>query len=543
MSLLRHASTVVSLTLLSRVLGFARDAAVAALFGTGAVADASVAGLAIPQLARRLLGEGALNAAILPRLPAASSPPAPSAATHPATLGTVAPEPAPASASLPAVATAAPPSSTPPSPPSGAFAGALLLAFTVAAGLLAAGLALFMPQVAALLAPGFLDDPARAGGAVLAGRIAMFALPLAACAGVLAALVNAAGRVTRPAFAPAVGNLAVLAVIGLFALLHVGGSEGFGARALVFLAVATLAGALAQLLVIGAALPYRPATLVPNRAALKAALPVLLAAGPTLFAAALPQLRILVANASASGLDGGVSALFYATRLVELPLGLVGASAGAVLLPALAVRGRPENLTGHALVAALALTAPAAMGLALLAEPIVRVLFQRGAFDAQATALTVTALAMLAASLPLQAMERILSTAAFAQGLGRLVTRVSLAALVAGGGIGFAAAGPLGLAGPALGVVVSSVVALIGLWGGLARAGLLRLDGGEWRRLAACLAATLVMALPVGLSAHFLAAPLAAGGLSGALVLGGVVLAGVVAYGLAAGGLGLLPRR
>ncbi|GAB4070480.1 virulence factor MviN [Ancylobacter sonchi] len=529
MSLLRHASTVVSLTLLSRVLGFARDAAVAALFGTGAVADASVAGLAIPQLARRLLGEGALNAAILPRLPAAPAP------------ADVAPAASEVEASAPAGT--APPSSTTPVAPSGAFAGALILAFTVAAGLLAAGLALFMPQVAALLAPGFLDDPARAGGAVLAGRIAMFALPLAACAGVLAALVNAAGRVTRPAFAPAVGNLAVLAVIGLFALLHAGGHEGFGARALVFLALATLAGAFAQLMVIGAALPYRPAALMPNRAALKAALPVLLAAGPTLFAAALPQLRILVANASASGLDGGVSALFYATRLVELPLGLVGASAGAVLLPALAVRGRPENLTGHALVAALALTAPAAMGLALLAEPIVRVLFQRGAFDAQATALTVTALAMLAASLPLQAMERILSTAAFAQGLGRLVTRVCLAALVAGGLVGFAAAGPLGLAGPALGVVVSSVVALIGLWGGLARASLLRLDGGEWRRLAACLAATLVMALPVGLGAHLLAGPLAAGGLHGTLALGGVVLAGVVAYGLAAGGLGLLPRR
>ena len=75
MSLLRHTSTVVSLTLLSRVLGFARDAAVAALFGTGAVADASVAGLAIPQLARRLLGEGALNAAILPRLAASPAGP------------------------------------------------------------------------------------------------------------------------------------------------------------------------------------------------------------------------------------------------------------------------------------------------------------------------------------------------------------------------------------------------------------------------------------------------------------------------------------
>ncbi|MDR6953488.1 putative peptidoglycan lipid II flippase [Ancylobacter sp. 3268] len=511
MSLLRHASTVVSLTLLSRGLGFARDAAVAALFGTGAVADASVAGLAIPQLARRLLGEGALNAAILPRLPAASAGPAPR------------------------------------------LAGALILVFTLAAVLIAALLALFMPQVTALLAPGFLDDPARAEGAVLAGRIAMLALPLAAGAGVLAALVNAAGRVTRPAFAPAAGNLAVLAVIGAFAFFHAGTAEDVGSRALAFLAVATVAGALAQAMVIGAALPHRPGTLLPDRAALKAALPVLIAAGPTLFAAALPQLRILVANAGASELEGGVSALFYATRLVELPLGLVGASAGAVLLPALAAHGRAEDPAGHsprghkllgdALVAALALTAPAAAGLALLAEPIVRVLFQRGAFDAAAAALTAEALAMLALSLPLQAMERILSTAAFAQGLGRLVTRTSVAALLAGGGIGFAAAGPLGLAGPALGVVASSLVALAGLWVGLARAGLLRLGGGEWRLLAGCLLATLAMAVMVGLGAHLLAAPLAAGGLHGTLTLGLLVLAGIAVYGLAARSLGLLPRR
>lgn len=537
-SLLRHASTVASLTLVSRVLGFARDAAVAALFGTGVVADASVAGLAIPQLARRLLGEGALNAAILPRLP-------------PAGGGDQAGEPGPPVSSseeaAPSYAVPQGGASQDGAPHDGdpgdrAFrdparlAGALILVFTLSAGFVALLLALFMPAVTAALAPGFLDDPARALGAVLAGRLAMVCLPLATAAGVVAALVNATGRVTRPAFAPAAGNIAVLVVIGLLALL----GTGHGSGALVWLAVAAVAGAIAQFVVIGIACPYPLARLRPDRAALAAALPMLVAAAPTLLAASLPQLRFLVANAAGSGIDGGVAALFYATRLVELPLGLVGASAGAVLLPALAREGR-RAAGEQGLLAALLLTAPAAVGLFLLAEPIVRVLFARGAFGAEATALTAQALAMLALSLPVQAMERILSTIAFAEGFGRIVTRASVAGLVIGGAGGFLALDPLGLAGPALGVLASSLVTLVGLWAGLARAGRLRIEAPALRRLAGCLAATALMGLAVAGGAHLLGGSLDAGGLKGAGSLAALVVLGLVSYGLAAMTLGLLP--
>ena len=156
MALLRHASTVALLTLTSRVLGFARDAGVAALFGTGLVADASVAGLAVPQIARRLLGEGALNAALLPALARAED-----------------------------------------APERRALAGAVVVVFALAGLLVAGVLFLFMPVVVSVLAPGFAGDGPRAAGAVLAGRLTVICLPLALLAGVFAAFANSAGRFAR----------------------------------------------------------------------------------------------------------------------------------------------------------------------------------------------------------------------------------------------------------------------------------------------------------------------------------------------------------
>ncbi len=297
---LRHASTVAGLTLASRVLGFVRDAAVAALFGAGAVADAAVAGLAVPQLARRLLSEGALNAAVVPGLLDAEREAGIAEAR--------------------------------------ARAAAALALITAAASLLAIVMTVLMPLVIALLAPGFDWDGERAAGAVLVGRLAVVCLPLMAAAGVLAAIANASGRATMPAFAPVLSNIAVLLVLGVVFLVP-------ESRALAWLAAASVAGALAQLaLMIGAVkgsrfAPYgvsRPAL----RAALAAAWPMLVQSGPSLLAAALPQLRFLVAGAAASGTVGGVAALFYAGRLIELPLGVVGASTGAVLLPLLAAQAR-----------------------------------------------------------------------------------------------------------------------------------------------------------------------------------------------------------
>ncbi|MFK8253604.1 murein biosynthesis integral membrane protein MurJ [Ancylobacter terrae] len=506
MSLLRRSSTVTAITLASRLLGVARDAAVAALFGTGAVADASVAGLALPQLARRLLGEGAVNGAVVPPVRAAEAQAGEAAAR--------------------------------------ALAGSALVALVLAAALLALLAALFMPGVVALVAPGFDMDGSRAEGASFIGRLAIVCLPLMAAAGVLSALANASGRVALPAASPLVGNVAVLAVLGgLLLALHAGGA---GDRAaLVWLGLATIAGALGQLGV--ALLAVRggrlsPGLTSPRRwraalapASLRAALPILGATAPALLTTALPQLRFIIAGAAASGVVGGVAALFYAGRLIELPLGLVGASAGAVLLPALAGEARGErDASGGAgargIEAALALTLPAACGLALLAGPVVGVLFRRGAFDAGAAEATTLALVTLAAGVPLQAAEKILAAIAFAHGHARLATRAALLALLAGGITGFATVGSLGIAGPALGLVLSSLIGLTILLTALIGHRLIRLDRAAWRRLGGIAVAALAMSLALLPLRAPVAAMVGAGGIGAWAALGAAVLFGVGVY-------------
>ncbi|HSI41865.1 MAG TPA: lipid II flippase MurJ [Xanthobacteraceae bacterium] len=489
--MLRRASTVAALTLASRLLGFARDAAAAALFGAGAVGDAAVAGLAVPQLARRLLSEGALNGAIVPALAEVARTEGDDAARR--------------------------------------RAGAVLAALVLASGALALAMFAAMPAVIALLAPGFDMDGPRAEAASLVGRIAMVCLPLMAAAGALSAFANAGGRVGLPAVAPVAGNVAVLAVLGLCFL--------FPGAGLALLALASVAGAVAQLAIMLAAL--RGTRFAPVRAggrvrirALVEVWPMLATAGPSLLSAALPQLRFLIAGAAASGVLGGVAALFYAGRLIELPLGLVGASAGAVLLPALSAAGREARALASArgIEAALALTVPAALGLAVLAEPIVTVLFRHGAFDAQAAEATAGVLGLLAVALPAQAAEKILAAIAFAHGFGRFAAVVGLAALAVGAAVGFGLAGPLGLAGPVLGLVVSSFAGVTALAVGLGRRGLLRLDAPAWHRLPRLGVAAAAMALGTALAARALEAPLAAGGFAGFFALGAAVAAGLALY-------------
>ncbi|MBS7539674.1 murein biosynthesis integral membrane protein MurJ [Ancylobacter lacus] len=518
MSLLRHASAVAVMVLGSRILGFARDAAVAALFGAGAVADAAVAGLAVPQLARRLLGEGALNGAVVPALLRAEREDGTAAARRLAF-------------------------------------GAAAVQFL--AGLVVAGLLLLaMPQLVRLLAPGFAPGEPRFDGAVWVGRLTVLCLPMAAVAGVLAAIANASGRMSLPSLSPLIGNIAVLAVLGLAFIGTGHGADDSGAAAtaaLGWLAAATVAGAAAQLALqmtatLGCRFAPDLALLAPSglpslvRAA-AAALPTLLGAGPSLLAAALPALRFIIAGAAASGVLGGVSALFYASRLVELPLGVIAAVAGAVLLPVLAQGA--AGAAGAAMrgaEAALALSLPAAIGLALLAEPIVVALFRHGAFDAEAVTTTSLALELLALTLPFQALEKILAAVAFAQGHSRLVMGASLAALLVGALAGFALAGPLGLAGPALGLLASSLVGLAGLAVGLRRRRALALDTEARRRVPRLALAAAAMGACVAGGDRLLAAPLAEGGLAGFGTLGLLILVAVALYvGVAhlAGGLDL----
>ncbi|MFS8037465.1 murein biosynthesis integral membrane protein MurJ [Xanthobacter sp. AM11] len=503
MSLLARTSIVSAATLASRVLGFVRDAATAAVLGAGPVADALVAALALPLLARRLLAEGAFNLAFIPALARAEA----AAAGAPRRL---------AGATL-------------------LLLSGALLSFSLAG-------AVFMPQVIGLLAPGFAPDGQRAEVAIWCGRVAILYLPLAGLAAIFGGIANGAHRVLLPALAPVVANITVLAVI---AVLLARGLVASDAAAFA-IAAATVAAGVAQLALM--MLAARRCGAVPRfeRAGLpwRAAAGVMRAAAPALLFAGLSQFRLLMVAAVVSVSPGAVAALNYAQRLMDLPLGLVGASAGAILVPALLKRSRagdaPEA-AGRAVLAALAFALPAAVGLAVLAQPIVVTLFQRGSFDEQDARLTSALLAVLALSLPAQGLERILSATAAAAGEVKAAERIALASLALCLAAALLLARTGGAAPAAVAVALSAMGSILGLGALLARRGALRLSGPVLGSAAGLLVASLMMGAAVaGLSALW---PVPQGMAAAAVRLCALVGAGVLVYGGAALALkALLPR-
>ena len=258
---------------------------------------------------------------------------------------------------------------------------------------------------------------------------------------------------------------------------------------------------------------------------------------PGLGGAGLGQLVVLLNAWFASHLPAGaVSHLFYADRLVQLPIGLVGAALGTALLPALSTavragdRGEAERQLAKALHAGFLLTLPAAAGLLLLAGPIIRVLFERGAFGPEAALATAGALRAMAVGLPAAIAMRVLAPAFFAREDTATPVRAAMLSLAAQAGltlllIGRYAETGIALAGSLAGCLNVALLALA-----LHRRGQLPAGQGLALDAARTLAATLAMLLALaalrpalaGLpETAALALSVAAGGLSFLLVAAG----------------------
>jgi putative peptidoglycan lipid II flippase len=375
--MIRSFLTVSSGTLASRLLGFLRDSMIAALLGTGPIADAFLAAFQLVNVVRRLLTEGALNAALVPVWLRLRETEGEAAASRFAgrVLGTI---------------------------------SAVLLLGTVVIGLL-------MPFVIAALAPGF-SGSSTLGYAVEDARLMLPFLAFAGPATVLLALSSAQGRFVLTAFAPLLFNIALIAVMLVLVVARIEA----GMVALALAATVGVAGFL-QLLVLvmrqggeRIATPLRLSVDADMRGFLGHALPGMVASsGPQLLAVA----GAIIASASPSA----VSWLYFANRLVELPLGIVSVAMGTVLVPELtrAVRGDDRSAIAQAesraLELAVGLALPAMFGLMVLSEPIVRLLFEHGAFTSLDTAATSRALIWLALALPAHVLVKALSPAFFAR--------------------------------------------------------------------------------------------------------------------------------
>lgn len=393
--MIRPIATVFAGTLGSRLTGFVRDALIAALLGATFVADGFLFAFQFVNVARRFLSEGALNAALVPAYLRIRNDAGDAAAA--------------------------------------AFAGRALGTIGLAVTGLALLLGIAAPYAVALLAPGFEGQPAFQT-AVDAARLMLPYLAFAGPVAVMAGALNARGRVALTSFSPVLFNLVTILAV---AALLIARDLATTTAALVLAAAVGATGVL-QLTFLGAsgthlARPARFSLNAETRALIYRALPGMIAQSG-------PQLLLVAGAITASASPAAVSWIYFASRLVELPLGLVGSATGAVLIPELSgARAESHDRTPvEASSAALQLTfgfaLPASVGLGLLATPIVQLLFERGAFTADDTQATALALTILATALPALALTKPLGAIFFAREEMRqpmLATLAGLAATIA----------------------------------------------------------------------------------------------------------------
>jgi putative peptidoglycan lipid II flippase len=488
--MIRSFLTVSSGTLASRLLGFLRDSMIAGLLGASAIADAFLVAFQFVNVVRRLLSEGALNAALVPAWMKLRE-----------TSGAVA---------------------------AANFAGTVLGTISAALIVAAALLGLFIPLVVTALAPGFAGHDTLQ----LAATYARLMLPYLAFAGpatVLLALASAQGRFFVTAFSPLLFNLALIAVM----IVLVVAREDAGFAALALAATVGIAGLL-QLLVLAFRRGENLAT--PLRISFDAEMRGFFArAIPGMISGAGPQLLAIAGAIIASSSPSAVSWLYFANRLIELPLGMVGVAMGTVLIPELtrALHGGDKAAIAHAESRALELAAgfslPAMLGLIVLSAPIVRLLFEHGAFTAADSASTAQALVWLALGLPAHVLVKTLSPAFFA----REDTWTPLLATLKGFVLAIALAL---LLGHFLGVAGIAIGLTFGAWStasSLIRQGTtsfgLSLDVDARRRLPRIVTAALIMGGLLWLASGIIAN---AHGLAQAARLLALIAGAIVTYGL-----------
>ncbi len=353
MKLYRSFATVGGLTLISRVFGFLRDILIAATLGSGWVADAFVVAFRFPNLFRRLFGEGAFNSAFVPIFTKKLEGEGQEAARGFA---------------------------------EDAMAGLLfvLLIVTIVAELA-------MPVLMYVLAPGFDAVPEKFDLSVLLTRIMMPYLLCLSLVALMSGALNSVGRFAESASVSIVLN-SVMMVATLIALWlgyrtepQAGIIQAWSVFVAGFLQLALLIWGMSRA---GLSLGFRRPRLTGDvRRLVRLGVPGVISGGVT-------QINIAIGTIIASLQPGAVSQLYYANRIYELPLAIVGIAAGVVLLPDVARQLRAGNTAGvmdsqnRSLEFALLLTIPAALALAVIPHDIVRVLFERGAFMPADTAAT-----------------------------------------------------------------------------------------------------------------------------------------------------------
>ena len=422
--LARSAGVIGAATLTSRVLGLLRDQVLAWLFGAGNAMDAFYVAYRIPNLMRDLFAEGAMSAAFVPTFTRRLKQHGKAAAWQ---LG-----------------------------------NQLINALLVVTGLLVLLGILYARPLTALIAGDYAAVPGKLELTATLTRILLPLLSLVAVAAAIMGMLNSLNRFFIPALSPAMFNVGVI----LSAFLLVPFAPALGLHPIIAIAVGMLLGGLGQIALQVPALRregyrYRP-KLNPSDPGLREILRLM---GPGTLAGAAVQINLLVNTILAAGEGtGAVSWLSYAFRLMYVPIGLFGVSIATATLPAVsrfAAQNDPDGMRrtiGDALRMMLMLIVPALVGLMVLAEPIVQVIFERGSFAATDTAATAAALVFYAPGLLGYSAVRIAVPCFYALKDSVTPTLISVVSVVLNLALNLALVQVMGYRGLALGTSIAAIV-------------------------------------------------------------------------------------
>lgn len=409
----RGAGLIGAATMLSRVLGLVRDTVMATLFGAGYAVDAFTVAFRIPNLLRDLLAEGAMSSAFVP------------------TFTRYRQEHGDAEA--------------------WALGRQLMITLLVVVLAICAVGYVITPSLVKVVAAGFARVPGKIELTILLTRVMLPFLPAVALAAAAMGMLNARGRFGVPALAPALLNLGmILFGVGLIPVCRAAGQPPILAMAIgvVFGGVLQFVCQLPPLYQLGFRLRVERPFGHPGVARV-ASLMV-----PAMIGLSATQVNILVSNWIASQLqEGSVSWLYYAFRLMQLPIGVFGVALATVSLTALSRAAAANDM--RALKATLSatlrlvilLTVPAALWLAVMARPLIALLFEHGRFHAADTDRTAAALVMYCLGLPAFAAVGVLTRTFYALGETRVPVQASFVSVALNLTLNLLFIGPLSFLG------------------------------------------------------------------------------------------------
>jgi putative peptidoglycan lipid II flippase len=407
-SVARSAGIVSIAVMFSRVLGLAREVIFAKYFGAGFLYDAFLVGFRIPNILRDLFAEGALSAAFVKVFTDYQLKKSEAEAWQLASL---------------------------------IFnALAIVLSAITVIGILTA------PYLVPMLARGF--SPEKAALAVTLTQIMFPFILLVALAAVAMGVLNTKGRFGVPASASTAFNIASI-VFGLgFAFYLSGGNweassdkdlipSAAAQWAIIGMAIGTLIGGAFQLFIqipslLRVGFHFSPVVSFTDAGVRR----VMRLMGPAIIGTSAVQIKVLVDTFVVSSIDGGQSWLSYAFRLMQFPIGLFGVAIGTAAIPTLSRLASENNFAkfrstlSDAIKLVFLLTIPAAVGLVVLGEPIVRLLYERGEFQAADTNMTAWALAAYSIGLTGYAAIKIVSPSFYALDDAKTPMYVSLASIL-----------------------------------------------------------------------------------------------------------------